>query len=166
MLARPQASVPLWWDPAAVRWAVGGRQPRQRPSRCTALFPWVVNAALIAQNPAHCQQQLVDEPGVAIRHFYPLKAYNYSAPEAVYTCLDAVGGDLEAAAGCLAPDDYADAILALDLGSGAIQWGQRLQSFDVWSAACGVPLFNPPPLDTCRSPDSPDYDFGTGANLF
>jgi polyvinyl alcohol dehydrogenase (cytochrome) len=101
------------------------------------------------------------------RHaLYITTGNNYSAPEAVYTCLDTVGGDLEAAAGCLAPDDYAGSILALDLGSGAIQWGRRLQSFDVWSAACGVPLFNLPPLDTCRSPNSPDYDFGTGANLF
>jgi transposase len=39
------------------------------------MFPWGVNAALITQKPANFQQKLVDEPRVAILHFYPLKAY-------------------------------------------------------------------------------------------
>jgi hypothetical protein len=41
------------------------------------MFPWVVNAALITQNPANFQQKLVDEPGVALLHSYPLKAYEF-----------------------------------------------------------------------------------------
>lgn len=81
LLERQQASVPMWWDQAAVLRAVGGRQPRQRPSRCAAMFPWVVNATLIIKNPANFQQKLVDEPGVAILHFYPLQAYKIGAPE-------------------------------------------------------------------------------------
>jgi hypothetical protein len=35
------------------------------------VFPWVVNAALITQNPANFQQKLGDESGVAILNFYP-----------------------------------------------------------------------------------------------
>jgi hypothetical protein len=42
------------------------------------MFPWVVNAALITQHPANFQQKLVDEPGGAILHVYPLKAYDFS----------------------------------------------------------------------------------------
>jgi polyvinyl alcohol dehydrogenase (cytochrome) len=45
--------------------------------------------------------------------------------------LVAVSSDLEAATACLAPNDYADAVLALDMSTGAIKWGRRLQSFDV-----------------------------------
>ena len=39
------------------------------------MFPWVVNAALIAQHPANFQQNLGGEFGVAILNLYPLKAY-------------------------------------------------------------------------------------------
>lgn len=95
------------------------------------------------------------------RHaIYITTGNNYSAPDEVFACLEAVGGDIRAAAGCLAPDDDADAIIALDMHTGAIKWGRRLQSFDVWSVACGLPLPGFPPLDTCKAPDSPDYDYG------
>jgi polyvinyl alcohol dehydrogenase (cytochrome) len=96
---------------------------------------------------------------------YVTTGQNYSAPEAVFACLEAVDGDLEAAAACLAPDDYADAILALDMSTGAIKWGRRLQSFDVWSLACGTDDGAFPPLDTCKAPESPDYDVGAASLL-
>jgi polyvinyl alcohol dehydrogenase (cytochrome) len=76
-----------------------------------------------------------------------------------------VGGDLAAATTCLAPDDYTDAILALDMSTGALKWARRLQSFDVWSLACGNADFGLPQLDICKSPESPDYDV-VAANLF
>jgi polyvinyl alcohol dehydrogenase (cytochrome) len=101
------------------------------------------------------------------RAIYVTTGNNFSAPDDVYRCLDEVYGELEAAAHCLARNDYADAIVALDMDTGAIKWGRRLQSFDVWTVACGVPEFGfPPQLDICKAPNSPDYDFGAGANLF
>jgi polyvinyl alcohol dehydrogenase (cytochrome) len=96
---------------------------------------------------------------------YITTGQNYSAPDDVFACLDALGGDVEAAAGCVAPHDYADAVLALDMSTGAIKWARRLQSFDVWSLACGNEDFGLPRLDTCKSPTSPDYDVGA-ASLF
>jgi polyvinyl alcohol dehydrogenase (cytochrome) len=49
-----------------------------------------------------------------------------------------------------------DAVVALDLDTGKIKWGHRLQAFDVWTTIC---FSSPCPL-------GPDYDFGSGPNLF
>ena len=69
------------WDPAAVLRAVGGRQPQGDPRDVQPVFPWMVNAAVIAQNPANFQQKLADEPGAVILYCYPLKAYGlFSSP--------------------------------------------------------------------------------------
>ena len=55
--------------------------------------------------------------------------------------------------GCTEPDpaDYFDSILALKLSTGAIAWSDRAIDADVFSGGY---------------PDGPDYDFGTGPNLF
>jgi len=47
--------------------------------------------------------------------------------------------------------------VALDLDTGRIKWGHRLQAYDVWTVSC---LFSP-----CSTLTSPDYDFGSGPNL-
>src|SRR5262249_17303338 len=46
---------------------------------------------------------------------------NYEVPEAVKTCI-ASGGDA-----CLAPENYIDSALALDLKTGAVKWSRMLQ---------------------------------------
>ena len=52
-----------------------------------------------------------------------------------------------------------DAVMSLDLTSGAIKWLHKLQGFDAWTTACiGLPT-------ACPSPNGPDYDFGQGAML-
>jgi polyvinyl alcohol dehydrogenase (cytochrome) len=56
-----------------------------------------------------------------------------------------------------APDDHADSILALDMGTGAIRWATSTLSGDAWSTACGVP-------STLQC--GPDFDFGSGPNLY
>ncbi len=55
--------------------------------------------------------------------------------------------------GCTAPatDDYADSILALNLQTGAVVWADHTLSADVWTVAM---------------PTGPDFDFGSGPNLF
>lgn len=90
------------------------------------------------------------------RQLYVTTGNNYSVPPAVTACVIAAGSDLRAQDACVAHDDYMDAIVALDLDTGAIKWGRRFQAYDVWTVAC---LSNPCPL-------GPDFDFGAGANLF
>jgi polyvinyl alcohol dehydrogenase (cytochrome) len=93
------------------------------------------------------------------RHsLYLATGNNYAVPPEVAACISAAGSDPVAANACLAPDDYLDAIVALDLRTGAIKWGHRLQGVDVWTVAC---VFLSCPVAT-----SPDYDFGAGPNLF
>lgn len=61
--------------------------------------------------------------------------------------------------GCAPPSaaDHADSILALDAATGAIRWATSTTSGDAWSLACGVPST----LDC-----GPDFDFGSGPNLY
>jgi polyvinyl alcohol dehydrogenase (cytochrome) len=87
---------------------------------------------------------------------------NYSVPAEVADCAEVAIDDAEAAA-CLAEDDYVDSILAFDLRDGTRKWGTRVQGFDAWTIACILP---PTPANWCPFPTSPDYDFGSGPNLF
>jgi polyvinyl alcohol dehydrogenase (cytochrome) len=88
---------------------------------------------------------------------YITTGQNYSVPPAVAECLQQRPGDLS----CLAADDYVDAIVALDVRTGAIKWGTRLQGPDTWTHACF-----PTQLAWCPNPPGPDYDFASGPNLF
>lgn len=56
--------------------------------------------------------------------------------------------------GGLTPGNFVDALVALDLSNGAIKWGNRLQGADTWN------------LSQPQTPLGPDYDFGSGPNLF
>ena len=86
---------------------------------------------------------------------------NYSVPDEVEACVQEKG--IENASECLAPDDYFDAVIALDLTTGAVRWGTRVEGYDAWTVAC---FFLPPGVTWCPSPEGPDYDFGAGPNLF
>lgn len=48
-----------------------------------------------------------------------------------------------------------DAILALDLKTGAIKWSRQMTEGDAWNMACG----SPNPIN-CPEPEGPDFDFG------
>ena len=68
-------------------------------------------------------------------------------------------------AGCTAPDDYFDSVLALNLQTGAIEWGHKVEGWDAWNVACAVG--DAPGATWCPSPASPDFDFGgSSPNLF
>jgi len=92
------------------------------------------------------------------RSIYVATGNNYFVPAPVAACISAAGNDPAAAGACLAPDDYIDAVVALDLDTGGIKWGHRLQGADVWTVAC---IFR-----GCPTLTSPDYDFGAGPSLF
>ena len=74
---------------------------------------------------------------------------NYSVPPGVCT--------QPAQTGCTAADprNYADAILALRVADGSVAWSLKTLSADVSSSVC---------LDPANC--GPDFDFGSGANIF
>ncbi len=57
-------------------------------------------------------------------------------------------------------DNHFDAIVAMDLNTGAIKWANSVIPFDAWTTAC---FFLP---EDCPDPAGPDYDFGQGPALF
>lgn len=88
---------------------------------------------------------------------YVATGNNYSVPPAVEAQIAADPANGES---YLAADDYIDAVLSLDLKTGAIKWGKRLQGADTWNV---VRDFTPDQFDPGQGPD---YDFGSGPNLF
>jgi polyvinyl alcohol dehydrogenase (cytochrome) len=89
---------------------------------------------------------------------------NYNVPESVLDCVSDNEGNDAAIAACLPADNYFDAILALDLKTGAVRWVTRALPFDAWTVDC---IFAPDGVPTnCPEPAGPDYDFGQGPALF
>jgi polyvinyl alcohol dehydrogenase (cytochrome) len=59
----------------------------------------------------------------------------------------------------MASNNYTDAVLSIDMSTGAIKWADSLMGLgsDAWNVAC----FYPPPYDAnCPPSAGPDYDFG------
>jgi polyvinyl alcohol dehydrogenase (cytochrome) len=98
------------------------------------------------------------------RMIYVATGNNYTVPDDVLACVAANEGDPDAVAACLPADNYFDAVVALDVTTGAVDWGARALPFDAWTVAC---LFDIEELrDNCTSPSGPDLDFGEGPALF
>lgn len=87
---------------------------------------------------------------------------NYSVPASVAACLSKAGTDATVKLACLDPTDYLDAMLSLDLNTGAIKWAHRLEGADTWTVSC---LVNGTGGIPCPTPSGPDYDFGSGPNM-
>lgn len=83
---------------------------------------------------------------------------NYTVPQSAKDCQDAGGS----AGSCLSPDDHVDAVMALDASTGRIKWSTGVHGFDDWNVSC-IPGFDP---HNCPVNPGPDYDFGSGPNLF
>jgi polyvinyl alcohol dehydrogenase (cytochrome) len=89
---------------------------------------------------------------------------NYTVPQAVLDCAGA-GGTSDQVRNCVlavdgSNENYFDAVMALDLKTGAIKWTNSVLPFDAWTVAC---LFGGP---NCPENAGPDYDFGQGPALF
>lgn len=87
---------------------------------------------------------------------------NYGLPAAVTTCLNEAGVSASTTLqyDCLGPNDYVDAILALDMKTGALVWSRRFQGADTWTVGClltGLP--------GCPVPEGKDADFASAPNL-
>lgn len=97
------------------------------------------------------------------RRVYATTGNNYSVPLDVASCVKNANGDKDAQLACMAPDNYVDSVLALDMRTGKPVWTRRLQGADAWSLSCLIA----PTAGICQDPQGPDYDFsGGGANLF
>lgn len=96
------------------------------------------------------------------KQLYVATGNNYSAPEAFLDCVTAAGDDTAAQLACNPADNLFDAILAIDLGTGAINWATLAVPFDVWTVSC---IFSVPGAAPCPDPAGPDFDFGQAPML-
>ena len=100
---------------------------------------------------------------------YMATGNNFWAPQSAQDCAAAAYSRGTNPLACLPQDNYFDSIIALDLNTGAIKWGQRGLPYDVWNVGCGLNIpgvFTVPPNDNCPNPKGPDYDFAQGPMLF
>ncbi|HEX4931418.1 MAG TPA: PQQ-binding-like beta-propeller repeat protein [Gaiellaceae bacterium] len=93
---------------------------------------------------------------------YVATGNNYDIPQDALDCVAAAGEDPEAQRACIAPNNFIDSILALDLRTGAIRWATAALPFDAWTVQC---IFGSNP-ENCPEPAGPDYDFGQAPALF
>ncbi len=91
-----------------------------------------------------------------------------SIPGTSYGDCVAQGGN---AATCNAPDNYVDAVIALNTGNGKVKWAKKFVTWnqaafgvidgsDDWNVACFIP-----PFTNCPTNAGPDYDFASAPNL-
>jgi len=93
---------------------------------------------------------------------YVATGNNYSVPDDVEQCVINAGDDTDAVRACMAADNLFDAVVALDLQTGAVRWATKALPADTWIASC-IGFGDP---STCPSPAGPDYDFGQAPALF
>ena len=97
---------------------------------------------------------------------------NYSVPAAVQSCFASAGSDQNAIQACVAtmsPDNHTDAIVSLDLDTGAVKWSTSGIPFDSFNIDCFPDLLPPGYVvnpQNCPAPAGPDYDFAQGAMLY
>jgi len=101
-------------------------------------------------------------PAVDVKRgsLYVATGNNYDAPDDALQCIADNPDDPVAQRGCLPADDLFDAIVSLDLRTGAVKWATQALPHDTWTVAC---IFE---LPNCPSPAGPDYDFGQAPALF
>ncbi len=78
------------------------------------------------------------------------------------SCVAANAGDQQATSACLPPDDLFDAIVALDIETGALLWSTRATAFDAWTDACLVSATH----ENCPNPSGDGQGFAQGPMLF
>ena len=88
---------------------------------------------------------------------------NYLVPAAAAACVANAMKNHTSDANCTAADDYFDSVLALNLKTGKVNWGHKVEGYDAWTLAC---LSQPSGVGWCPSPEGQDYDFGSAPNLF
>jgi polyvinyl alcohol dehydrogenase (cytochrome) len=88
---------------------------------------------------------------------------NYTVPDEAAACKREADEHKTSDATCTAPTDYFDSAMALNLQTGAIKWGHKVEGWDAWNLACKTKGIGG---TWCPSIESPDFDFGgAGPNL-
>jgi polyvinyl alcohol dehydrogenase (cytochrome) len=87
---------------------------------------------------------------------------NYTTPDAATACEAQASANHTSNASCTAPDDFFDSVMSLNLLTGQVNWGRKVEGFDAFNLACTT---QPPGATWCPSAQSPDFDFGAGPNL-
>ncbi|HUB74069.1 MAG TPA: PQQ-binding-like beta-propeller repeat protein [Solirubrobacteraceae bacterium] len=89
---------------------------------------------------------------------------NYSAPSKAEACEQEAEEHESSNARCTSPLDYFDSVIALNLETGALRWGHKVEGWDAYNIACA---FGKSGLNWCPTGKNPDFDFGGSApNLF
>jgi polyvinyl alcohol dehydrogenase (cytochrome) len=87
---------------------------------------------------------------------------NYTATDAANACETNAEQTHTSDSSCTPPNDYFDSVLALNMSTGKIDWGDKVQGWDAWNVACAYGAGT-----WCPSIYSPDWDFGgSSPNLF
>lgn len=92
---------------------------------------------------------------------------NYSIPDSATDCVAAATTD-EARAACIPANNMFDAIVALNMNTGAVKWSTRALQVDAWNVGCGIPVpgFEDPIPGICPENQGPDYDFAQAPMLW
>jgi polyvinyl alcohol dehydrogenase (cytochrome) len=96
---------------------------------------------------------------------------NYNVPSAWKKCLKEHWSDPIARRQCKedfdADDNYFNAVVALDLETGAVKWAQKVAEYDAWTLTCDIPrvLLIPLLRSYCPDPPGSDFDFGQAPML-
>lgn len=100
------------------------------------------------------------------RTVYIATGNNYSIPDSATDCIATATTDAERAA-CMPADNMFDAIVALNMDTGAVKWSTRALPVDAWNVACGIPVPGfEDPVPGCPSNAGPDYDFAQAPMLW
>ncbi|MCL1500505.1 PQQ-binding-like beta-propeller repeat protein [Xanthomonas nasturtii] len=109
------------------------------------------------------------------RRLYFGTGNNYSVPANVANCVanmrayhNGPGTPIRDELNCMAPDNYVDSVISLNLDSGKLVWADRVQGYDAWNLSCiAAPTNGLCPNTVYKDLTGPDYDFsGAGVNLF
>ena len=98
---------------------------------------------------------------------YVATGNNYAVPLEATQCIGIAESSQQRAA-CIDEENYFDAIVSLDLRTGAVKWVHKALPDDAWNLSCGIYFI--PGLEIqmpgCPDAEGPDYDFGQGPSLF
>ncbi|PPT59760.1 PQQ-binding-like beta-propeller repeat protein [Xanthomonas arboricola] len=108
------------------------------------------------------------------RRLYFGTGNNYNIPASVGNCVSNArsyrGSELtvQDELACMAPDNYVDSVISLNLDTGKLVWADRAQGYDAWNLSCIVaPTNGLCPNTQATNLTGPDYDFGgAGVQLF
>jgi polyvinyl alcohol dehydrogenase (cytochrome) len=92
---------------------------------------------------------------------------NYTVPQAILDCASSATPDTVKACIAAVPgssENYLDAMMSLDLKTGAVRWVRSMIPFDPFTVACVFAVDGNE--DNCTDPRGPDYDFGQGSILY